>query len=367
MKLVGIPFGHIAGIRIVVHSSMLFMAGLLVLMMADHYYPGRFPGISTGAAVFWSSLTALAFFASILWHELAHAMVARHFGMEVKGISLDFLGGMTEIGEEPRRAHQEFFLAMAGPLSTLILSAGAGLLARALGDDTPPGTLFTWLALVNLSLAGLNLIPAFPLDGGRMLRAGVWYLSGRLVLGTAVAVRSGQAFALTFGVWGMVSFWMLDDWLSGLFAMFIAWYLWSSGRGQLAMTERRTALELIPLAPLVQNQLRLNAEWPLVYAADVMTLNRTFIAPVMKDAQLVGVFLLDQVAAVPRLNWGTVRVANLMRPLGGVPQIGLESNVFQALLAIERADTHYALVTSEGGPVGVAARRDLIHLAQQYG
>jgi predicted transcriptional regulator len=160
---------------------------------------------------------------------------------------------------------------------------------------------------------------------------------------------------------------LLGDFLTGAFTLFIAWYLWSSGQGHVAMTQRRTALELVPLAPLVQNQLRLNADWPLVYAADVMTLNLTFIAPVMKDAQVVGVFLLDHLAGVPRLNWGTVRVGHLMRPLGGVPKIDLNSNVFQALLAIEQADTHYALVTSEGGPVGVAARRDLIHLARQYG
>lgn len=196
-----IPLGRIFGIRVSLHLSWFLILGLVGLGSARAYAEAD-PGLSGPALAAMGTATALLFFACLLAHELGHAIVARRLGARVRGITLFLLGGLSEISEEIRAPGNEFAIALAGPLVSAALAGGFALTAFA--AEGPIEAVAASLAVGNLFLALFNLIPGLPLDGGRLLRAGIWRLTGDRRRATRIGVAGGRLLALALFVLGVL-------------------------------------------------------------------------------------------------------------------------------------------------------------------
>jgi Zn-dependent protease len=362
-----IRLGKWFGIEVGMNLSLLLIGGLITFSMADGYYPDRLPDRPQNVYLLLGVVTSVLFFASILWHEFAHAFMAKVFRIPVKRIVLNFFGGVAEIEGEPQKGYQELWIALVGPLSTAALGMiclGASTLFE---SPSIPRVMLAWLGMINLILAALNMIPGFPLDGGRVLRALIWMGTGNRFRATRWAVRVGQVFAVGFACFGLFEIMILGSLFSGLWTIFIAWFLWSAGQSHLTFAHRQRVLEDIPIRALVRPRARLHPDWSVVYALDVMSMNGGGnVAPVIDHNQLVGIFSLESLIRLPRISWGTMRVSNLMKSSANIPHVSIHSTVFDALLEMERQEAQFALVTNESEMVGIASRYDLVKLAQNY-
>ena len=236
-----IPLGHVLGIPIGVHYSWFTILVLLTWVLAVSYYPAEFDDWS--AVLYWmmGALTAILLFVAVLVHELGHAVVAQRYKVPVRGITLFIFGGVAQMGEEPRNAVAEFWIAVAGPLVSFALAAVLGLLQAALSGVAPLLALTKYLAYANGTLALFNLIPGFPLDGGRVVRAIVWAITGDLRRATLVAANLGRGVSFLFivlGVWQMV----VGNFATGLWIAFIGWFLETAARAEVRRQETRGML-----------------------------------------------------------------------------------------------------------------------------
>jgi Zn-dependent protease len=224
MRRQGIPLGQVLGIPLDIDYSWFLVFGLITWSLAAGYFPAEYPGWS--ASVYWITglVTSVLFFASVVAHELGHAVVARRFNMSVQSITLFVFGGVAQIGQEPPSAGAEFWMAIAGPAVSGALVAGFSLLRAAVPATIPLYALATYLAYMNGMLALFNLIPGYPLDGGRILRAAVWEITHNLGRATQVAAGVGRVIAYVFiavGVWQAVT----GQLFNGLWIAFIGWFL----------------------------------------------------------------------------------------------------------------------------------------------
>src|SRR5207237_5146174 len=219
-----VSIGRVAGIRIGIHYTWLFAFLLIAWSLAGSYYPDDVPGLST--ALYWlmGIVSALLLFASVLIHELTHSLVARRLGLTVDSITLFIFGGVSNLTTEPSTARNEFLVAVVGPISSLVLAGLFWLVARTIPVSSPAGAVAGYLAFVNLLLGGFNLVPGFPLDGGRVFRALVWGATGSLRRATLVASCVGQAFGWLLIVWGLTRV-LSGDLFGGLWTAFIGWFL----------------------------------------------------------------------------------------------------------------------------------------------
>ena len=239
--------GRIVGIPLEIHYSWLLIFAIIVWSLAADYFPMHHPGVTGGANWAAAVITALAFFASVVIHEVAHSLVARAHGIEVDRISLFALGGMSGLKSEPTRPRTEFLVAIVGPLASLALAATFWLIWLGVGPAamTPAGVLF-YLAYGNLVLALFNLIPGFPLDGGRVLRAVIWRLTGDLARATRIAMRSGRLIAVGLAGLGFYQV-LFSAPANGFWLIVIGWYLWGAATEQMPASPPASLLRDQPI------------------------------------------------------------------------------------------------------------------------
>src|SRR5262245_13417864 len=264
-----VRLGRILGIDIGLHYSWGIIALLIVLSLAGHFHSVN-PQWTAGLRWSLAGITALLFFASILAHELSHAAVARARGIEVKSITLFALGGVANVERESSDAASEFWMAIAGPITSVVIGLLFLGVARASGwqpgSGTPPAPLwagFVWLGYINVALAVFNMIPGYPLDGGRVLRAIVWHFTGNMVRATRIAASVGQFIAGLFIVLGLFRF-FAGAGFGGLWIAFIGWFLSQAAAATNAEIEASAALAGVRVAnvmskdcPTVQGNLNL--------------------------------------------------------------------------------------------------------------
>ena len=219
-----IRLGKVFGIEIGLHYSWFLIAVLIVTSLYDEFHHSH-PGWGDTVILTVAVATGLLFFASLLLHELSHSLFARSHGIPVKQITLFALGGVSQLEKEPASAAVEFWMAFAGPLTSAAIG-GICLLARlgAGAASTPIYGMLSWLGYINLALAGFNMIPGYPLDGGRMLRAALWWKSGSMERATGSASKVGQAIGMIFIIWGIAQFFGGAG-VGGLWISFIGWFL----------------------------------------------------------------------------------------------------------------------------------------------
>ena len=356
--------GKLAGVEISMNISLIFIAGLITLSLSGSYFPLRLPGRSETLYLVLGMVTALLFFSSIVWHEMAHALTARLYHIPVRRIVLHIFGGVAEIEEQPRKAHQEFWIAFVGPLSSVVLG-GAFLGIEALvGESSASGTMLRWLGRINIILAIFNMIPAFPLDGGRVLRAVVWFVSGNYIRATRIAVGGGRIFAVLMVAFALFDLTRTGDMFNSLWLIFIAWFLWGTSRGQLHQAALQDALRDVPIQHAIPHRVEISPDWSLVYAMDVISSNGAArIAPVVQQGEMIGIFAIDTVLKVPRINWGITRVRALMKSMSGIPTVNAGADILQTLRHMEMTGTDFVLVTNGWETLGFIGKYELMHFA----
>lgn len=363
-----IRLGRILGIEIGLHYSWFLIALLITLSLA-----GQFQATQPqwgGVAVWLAAIvTGLLFFSALILHELSHAVTARARGLPVGAITLFALGGVSRIEREPERPATEFLIGIVGPLTSALVGVACLGLAGALGwkpatdPSTPPLAVLVWLGYINFGLAAFNMIPGYPLDGGRVLRALAWWVTGDAARATRLAARVGQATAYVFIVFGLLRF-FAGAGLGGLWIAFIGWFLLSAAGasyGRLETIERLRGLRVADVMTrdcgVVPAAMNLHE---LVDDQLLRTGRRCFV--VVEDGRVVGLITPHEVKAVPRAQWRESAVGQVMRPLARLRTVPPESSVADALETMAREDVHQLPVVSEGQLRGVINRGDVLRV-----
>jgi Zn-dependent protease len=359
-----LTFGRVFGIPIGAHSSWLVVFVLVIWSLATGYFPSEYPGWSSAAYWLVGLLTGLIFFASVLAHELGHAVVALREGVPVRGITLFIFGGVAQIGREPPTAGAEFRIAIAGPLVSLLLGLTLSALGR-FGGETMWGASAVYLGRINLILFGFNLIPGFPLDGGRVLRAALWALGGSFRSATRMASLAGQGVAFLFilgGVFQMFS----GQLFNGLWIAFIGWFLQSAAAQSWQQVELRDMLggmrvEQVMTRDCAQVEPGLSLE-RLVNERVLGSGGRCFF--VARDGGLAGMVTLHNIRSVPRDDWPITLVEQAMTAATALRWVSPRDDLAVVLERMVAEDVNQMPVMDNGRLVGMVTREDLLRLLQ---
>jgi Zn-dependent protease/CBS domain-containing protein len=360
--------GRIAGIEVRVDSSWVVIALLITYSMylrVSQVYPGT----STGAAVAVAVLGAVLFFGLVLAHELAHALVSQARGIRVQDITLFLFGGATRARVESRGPGDEFVIAAVGPLTSLLLAGLFGVVT-ALGRDTLPGPLagtLGYLGWTNLLLAVFNLVPGFPLDGGRLLRSTIWKATGNFSRATRIASLSGQAVGWLLVALG-VAYLLAGNLAGAIWFAFIGWFLVQAARSSYEELQLRQMLRGAEAEDVMaRNLLRIPPELSLQDAVDDYFMRYDHGAfPVEQDGRTVGLLTLRGIRRVPRSQWPTRRVREVMAPLGGQVVVAPEARMDGVLGQLEDGEANRVLVVQDGEVVGIITPTDLTRWLRRW-
>jgi Zn-dependent protease/CBS domain-containing protein len=357
----GIPLGSLRGISIRLHYSWFVVFALVTWVLSANYFPIAYPHWSVTAYVAVGLATSLLFFCSVLAHELAHSLVAQAAGIPVHSITLFILGGIAEITQEPARPSVEFRVALAGPATSLGLGVLFGVIwIVARGVSEPLAAISIWLSGINITLAVFNLIPGFPLDGGRVLRSIVWWRTGNLrsATRTASAIGRGVGYLFIFlGIWRIFG----GDW-GGLWMAVIGWFIQSLAAGsyrqvilQDMLQGHRVSEVMMRDCPAVSPQLTLDE---LVNQYILGSGRRCF--PVVQGNSALGLVTLHNVKQVPRELWPTRTLGEVMTPLDKLKLVGPDQDLSTVLELMTTEDVNQLPVVDEGKIVGMVARENLL-------
>ncbi len=356
-----IRLGSIAGIEVGIHYSLFVVLALVSWSLASGFLPDEYPGWAT--VTYWSTglVCALMLFVSVLAHELAHSLVAKARGFRVQGITLFILGGVSNLKADAGKAVDEFVIAVVGPLASLALSAVLWIAVISLQDNSTPIAAVVWyLALLNLLLAVFNMLPAYPLDGGRVLRSVVWAITGSLSKATTIASRGGQIVGI--GLMGLGALEVFQGFvLQGLWFALIGWFLHSTATGNL----RQGAFEDTARGIKVKDVME---EDPLTIAPDVSLSDAVYeylvnrgarSLPVCEGNTLVGIITITDVKGVPQHTWSSIRVRDAMTP-APLRQVRPDDDLFHALSLLGEHSIHQVPVMDGDRLVGLLSRAHVI-------
>ncbi len=355
-----VPLGRILGIPIHLDYSWFLIFGLLTWMLAANYYPKEFKHWTP--AMYWvtGAATALLLFASVLLHELGHAVVALRSNIPVRSITLFIFGGVAQIGAEPLTPKAEFLIAIAGPAVSLALALLFTVLQPALAGTEPLLGLVKYLAYINLALAVFNLIPGFPLDGGRVFRSIVWAATKDMRRATLIAANTGRFFGFLFifsGVWRALS----GD-LGGLWIAFVGWFLENAAAAQVhqvafqGLLAGHTASQAMSShCPSVAPDIKLQQ---LVDEHVLGGGRRCFL--VVQGGQTLGMMTLHRIKEVPRSQWANTTAATVMHPMRELKSIGPQTDLWAALQLLDRDGVNQLPVMEGDLVVGMLSRDDVI-------
>jgi Zn-dependent protease len=355
-----INLGRIAGIRIGINWSWLVIFALIVWSLADGIFPSQNPGLSDGTYVAMALVAALLFFASLLLHELGHARQARREGMEIDGITLWLFGGVAQFKGAFPSAGAEFRIAIAGPLVSLGLGVVFVLLAVFAGLPSPVDGVVAWLGYINLSLLVFNLLPALPLDGGRVFRSALWYFKGDLAWATRVAAGLGRAFGYLLIAAGIAMF-IFQGSFGGAWLAFIGWFLLGAATAEARYIATQQALDGLHVRDLmVRDPVTVEADLTLArFMDEVATSHRHPTYPVLDHGHPVGLLPSRSVAAVPRDEWGQRLVRDSMIPRESVPLLNEDEPAVDALAELSAGNLNRGLVVDDGHLAGLLSISDL--------
>ena len=361
---------RIFGIQIGLNYSWLVIAVLVVLSLVSQFSATN---REWGSNVIWglAILTALLFFAAIVVHELSHAAVAKARGLPVKSITLFALGGVAQIEKEASDAKTEFWMAIAGPFTSAVIGIICLGIAAAIGwtpsgsHQSPLAAMLGWLGVINIALAVFNMIPGFPLDGGRVLRAIVWWITGSASRATRVATAIGQLVAFAFIIIGLFRFFNGAG-FAGLWMTFIGWFLLDAARSTYAQFETIERLRGVRVRDIMAG------DWAIV---DAKTSLQTFVHDhLLKSAKrcfvveekghVVGIVTPHEVKDVDREKWSQLTVAEVMLSLEKLHAVKPATSLTEALETMGREDINQLPVMSNGHLDGIISRSHILRLLQ---
>jgi Zn-dependent protease/CBS domain-containing protein len=361
---------RVFGIEIGLHYSWLLIALLVVLSLRGQFSETNRhwePSLVWGLAI----LTALLFFASILVHELSHAALAKTRGLPVRSITLFALGGVAQIEKEASDAKTEFLVGIVGPVTSLVIGALSLLLAVWFGwsptggHQSPWGAMLGWLGVINIALALFNMIPGFPLDGGRVLRAVLWWITGNASRSTRIATGIGQLVAFAFIVVGLFRFFGGAG-FGGLWLTFIGWFLLDAARSTYAQYEVLERLRGTRVSDVMSH------EWPNVDAGTnlqqfidsnlLRSGQRCFI--VTDNDEPIGMVTTHEIKNVEREKWPQLRVRDIMLPFTKLHSVKPNTSLTDALETMGREDVNQLPVVRNSHVEGIVSRGHILRLLQ---
>lgn len=357
--------GTIAGIEIRVHVSWLIIV-VLISWSAESWFSASYPGWA--ALTYWlvGLLAALLLFASVLAHELAHSLVARARGLPVKNITLFIFGGVSDLEQEPKSAGVEFQMAFVGPITSLLIGGLAYLFWLALaGASSPLAALLAYLALTNVLLGVFNLVPGFPLDGGRVLRSIIWKISGNLRTATRVATLLGQVIAYLLIFTGIWLFFTVDL-IDGIWFGLIGWFLLNGAQAANSQMVLETMLKGVTVRQVMNaSPVTISANIAVQKLVDEVLLPRGLRSVfVVQGEQLAGLITLSDIRHLPREQWEQTLVGWAMLPLERLHTATPEQSLNEVVALMATHNVNQLPVVEDGHLVGVLSREDIIRFLE---
>ncbi len=361
-----IKLGRIFGIQIGLHYSWLIIAVLIALSLAAHFSM-QHPDWGTGVIWTMAVITAVLFFGAIVVHELSHALVAIKNDMPVKSITLFALGGVAQIEKESATAKIEFWMAIVGPITSAALGflflaiAMAMGWEAAVGPTTPLMAMMVWLGYINIALAVFNMIPGFPMDGGRVLRAALWWMTGNQRSATKGASITGQVIAFAFIIFGLIGFFRGLG-FGGLWIAFIGWFLLNAARATLVQSEVSSGLEGVTVGDLM------NVDCPTIESTEnlrtvvhehmLRTGRRCFA--VMEMDEPVGIVTPQEITQVEERKWPFTLAVEAMKPMSELHVATPGMSAGEALEIIGKHNVNQLPVVSGGRLAGIISRDGIL-------
>lgn len=353
------------GFKVNVDFSWLILALLITWTLSTSLFPHYFKGFST-ATYWWMGIAgALGLFASIIFHEFCHSIVARHFGLPMKGITLFIFGGVAEMKQEPDNPKSEFFMAIAGPLSSAFFAGllySLSVLGTNLAWHKALTNVLRYLVWLNLLLAIFNLVPAFPLDGGRVLRSALWAVKGNLRWATRVASSFGSAFGMFLIIMGIIAIVTQGNFVAGLWQCLIGLFIRKASQMSYRQLLIRRALAGEPVHRFMETN-------PVVVPASVSIEQLIYdyfyryhydMFPVSDGRQLIGSVTTKDVKKIPRQQWDTSTVDQIADPCSDKNTISPDTDATHVLAAMNSTGNTRMLVVQNGSLAGIITLKDLL-------
>jgi len=365
-----IRLGRLFGIEVGLHYSWFLIAMLITMSLAAQFQASH---SEWGASVIWALalLTAIFFFAALLAHELSHALVARAHGLTTRAITLFALGGVAQIEKEPEDAKTEFLVGIVGPASSAVIGVASLAVAFLLGwrigatPETPLRAMFVWLGYINLMLAAFNMIPGFPLDGGRILRAVIWLSTKDGTRSTRLAARTGQTVALLFIALGIIQF-FTGAGFGGLWIAFIGWFLLQAATASYTSVTLNSTLQGVHVSDVMTTQCtsvdgNMNVH-EFVEDYLLRTGQRCFV--VERNGEVQGLVTPHEVKELERPRWPYTTLYDVMRPLDQLHTVSPATPIMEALETMGRDDVNQLPVVSGSHLEGVITRANVLQFLQ---
>ena len=355
-----VRFFSLFGFDVYVDASWLLLAVLIAWNLAVGVFPSIDPGLTSAA--YWSMavVATVGLLSSIVFHEMSHAAVAQVFGMPIRGITLFIFGGVAEMHSEPTSALSEFLMALAGPVASAVLGLLFfllfGFVASSQGPAAVAGVLW-YLSCLNWTLAAFNLVPAFPLDGGRMLRAALWGWRKDLIWATSIAAGAGNIFGILLIVLGLIEV-LRGDFVGGVWLSLIGLFLRGAASATYEQTLARQILAGHPVSRFMNRRpITVSPELSVrELVEDYVYRYHHKVLPVVRDGRLLGCVTTAQVGED---QWGRRTVAEIMEPCSEENTISPETDALEAMTKMQRTGRSPLLVVDRGQLVGMLSLRDL--------
>ena len=357
-----IKLGHLFGIQIGLHYSWFFIALLIVFSLFQQFHAAN-QEWGDGLILTLSIVTGVWFFVSLLLHELAHSLFAKSHGLPVREITLFALGGVSQIEKSPLSARTEFWMALVGPLSSACIGLVCFGFRPMTGQATGPAyVMLSWLGYINLALAGFNMIPGYPLDGGRILRAAIWWKTGDGERSMLTAARVGQAVGGAFIVLGILRFFGGAD-VGGLWTAFIGWFLLQAASERHLQVGLAQALKGATVGEVMTHEFQtvdgnLNLHL-FVEETLIRTGIRCFI--ILDNSGLAGIVTPHEIKSLDRARWPYTTLFDIMRPLEEIRSVTAETPLKAALEIMGKQDLNQLPVISNHHVDGVLSRAQVLN------
>lgn len=360
-----LSLGRVMGIPIRLHPSWFIIFALVTVSLSWQYFPRAYP--NWDKVLYWEVglATSLLFFASVVAHELAHSWFSQRQGIPVRSITLFIFGGVARISREAPLPRQELAMAAAGPISSLVLAGLFALVRWLVGPyNEPIAALAAWLFNINVILAVFNLIPGFPLDGGRVLRAILWKTMGSYKRATRWASRVGQGVAYSFIVGGIGMAFITGNWFGGLWLAFIGWFLENVTTASYRQAMFREALRGLTVREVmaqdciaVPQELTLNK----IVEEHLLPSGRTCLLA-SDGHQLSGILTLRDIKAIPRDRWEATTLGQAATPIDRLRLARVDDDAVEILDRMDEADINQMPVVDAGNLIGIVTRDNLLRI-----
>ena len=359
-----VSFFKLLGFEVKIDMSWIIILVLVVWSLSSGYFPSRFQTLSPRDYWIMGVLAAAGLFLSIIIHEFSHSLVARKFDIPMKGITLFIFGGVAEMEEEPPTPRSELLMSIAGPISSIAIAAVLFLLYLAgntMGWPLTVTGVLAYLAFINFLLAAFNLIPAFPLDGGRVLRSLLWGWKNNLKWATRVSSRIGSGFGIFLIVLGVLNV-LKGNFIGGMWWFLIGMFLQNAAKGSYQQLLTRSALEGELVSRFMTSELLTVSPRMTVgeLVEDYVYRHHFKMFPVVDRGKLLGCVSTRQVREVPHEEWERTKVGDILTACSGENTIPPDSDALKALSLMSQTGQSRLMVTKDGKLVGIIALKDLL-------